>query len=136
MAAFADLSRRSWESRLQSEACQAAILQSALDAVVVIDHRGQILEWNPARYGCRNVLVPPRLVDDRIGIAIEEPQRDLREWTPQRPSEWFAAIVVNENRPGVHHWAFRDIRPVNPRMAGSPAAGAFRAHACDSHASM
>ncbi len=41
--------RKSFEGRLSaSEARKAAILQSALDCIITIDHTGSIVEWNPA----------------------------------------------------------------------------------------
>jgi len=47
---FRDVSRkRQAERELErSEARKGAILRSALDAIITIDHEGRVLEWNPA----------------------------------------------------------------------------------------
>jgi len=36
------------QARVESQARKSAILDSALDAIVTIDHEGQVFEWNPA----------------------------------------------------------------------------------------
>ena len=38
---------------------------------------GVVLERHPPRDGRSDALVPPRLVDHRIGVLVEQPQRDL-----------------------------------------------------------
>jgi PAS domain S-box-containing protein len=67
----------------QSEARKAAILDSALDCIVTIDHQGRITDFNPAAertFGYRhdevmgrllaNVIIPPALRDrHRLGLA-------------------------------------------------------------------
>src|SRR5439155_25500979 len=69
------LERRRAEARLrESEARKAAMLETALDAVITIDHHGRIVEWNPAAertFGyprgqavgreMADLIVPPRL---------------------------------------------------------------------------
>ena len=71
------------EGLLTSEARKTAILEGALDCIVTIDHRGHILDFNPAAertFGYRradvigrpmgDVLVPPALRDEhRRGLA-------------------------------------------------------------------
>jgi PAS domain S-box-containing protein len=68
---------------MASEARKSAILQSALDCIVTIDHEGRITEFNPAAertFGCRrdhvmgralaDVIVPPSLREQhRRGFA-------------------------------------------------------------------
>ena len=75
--------RRAERSLEASEARKAAILDTALDAIVTIDHEGRIVEWNPAAertfgHGRGDVLgremagliVPPALRDaHRRGLA-------------------------------------------------------------------
>ena len=71
------------EELKQSEACKAAILDSALDCIVTIDHEGRITEFNPAAertFGYRrdevvgkelaDVIIPPSLREQhRRGFA-------------------------------------------------------------------
>ena len=47
---FRDVSerRRADRALVESEARQAAIFRTSLDAIVTIDHEGRVLEWNPA----------------------------------------------------------------------------------------
>src|SRR6266404_3075387 len=105
-------------------------------AVHQADRVGVIFERYPSRdCGCDS-LVPPRLVDNRVGIAIEQPQRDLRERTPESPPDWLAATVVNENRAGVHHWPLRHVRAIDPGMPAHPTPCTFGIHARNSHSSM
>src|SRR5438552_10364838 len=95
---------------------------------------GVILELNAHRDRGRNSLVPPRLIDDRFGITVEQTQRDLREGAPKRPAEAFAAIVVNEYCAGVHQRSFGDVRTVNPWVSVQPAAGSLDVHSGYGHA--
>ena len=44
---FLGVSRAEAALRL-SEATKTAILETALDCVVTIDHRGNVVDWNPA----------------------------------------------------------------------------------------
>jgi PAS domain S-box-containing protein len=74
---------RAEESVRQSEARKAAMLDSALDCIVTIDHEGRITEFNPAAertFGYRrdevlgqhlaDVIIPPSLQEDhRRGFA-------------------------------------------------------------------
>jgi PAS domain S-box-containing protein len=68
--------QRAYETVRESEARKAAVLQSALDGIITIDHRGRIHDFNPAAerifgYSCDEVLgremaeliVPERLRD-------------------------------------------------------------------------
>jgi len=71
------------EAVRESEGRKAAILESALDCIISMDHRGQIIEWNPAAervFGhareevlgrqLADVIVPPSLRDrHRRGLA-------------------------------------------------------------------
>ena len=43
-----DEKRRAERALEASEARKAAILDTALDAIVTIDHEGRVVEWNPA----------------------------------------------------------------------------------------
>jgi len=43
-----DAKRRDERALAASEARKAAVLETALDAIVSIDHRGKVLEWNPS----------------------------------------------------------------------------------------
>jgi len=64
------------QSRREGEARKAAVLETALDAIITIDHRGEVVEFNPAAermfgYSRADVLgrdlagriIPPRLRD-------------------------------------------------------------------------
>ncbi len=66
--------RRAERAVRESEARKAAILQTALDCIITIDHEGRIVEFNPAAertFGCRRdaavgrdiaeVIIPPSL---------------------------------------------------------------------------
>jgi PAS domain S-box-containing protein len=71
------------EAVRESESRKAAILESALDCIISMDHRGQIIEWNPAAervFGharedvlgrqLADVIVPPSFRDrHRRGLA-------------------------------------------------------------------
>jgi PAS domain S-box-containing protein len=75
--------KRAEQELRRSEARKAAILDSALDCIVTIDHEGRITEFNPAAertFGCRrdevlgqplaDVIIPPALRDrHRQGFA-------------------------------------------------------------------
>jgi PAS domain S-box-containing protein len=53
----------------RSEARKAAILESALDAIISIDHEGKVQEWNPAAermFGYRRAAALGRSMDDLI----------------------------------------------------------------------
>src|SRR5579859_3329252 len=61
--------RRAEEELRRSEALKTAILDTALDAILSIDHNGLIQEWNPAAqkiFGYPREQVLGRLVDDLI----------------------------------------------------------------------
>ena len=80
-----DITERKRAERLlrESEALKGAILESALDCIVAIDHQGSIIEWNPAAekmFGYRradvlgrqmaDLIIPPSLRDQhRQGLA-------------------------------------------------------------------
>ena len=75
--------RRAEEDLRASESRVRAMLDSALDAVVTMDHRGRVLEWNPAaertfgyakadalEHDMATLIVPPHLRDaHRRGFA-------------------------------------------------------------------
>ncbi len=75
---FRDVTRERASRTLlkESEARKAAILQTALDAIVTIDHRGKLVEWNPAAeriFGLDKAAVLGREMSELI---IPEPLRD------------------------------------------------------------
>ena len=75
--------RRSMYALQESEARKAAILETAIDCIITIDHNGRIIEWNPAAertFGhSRNdvmglqiseVIIPPALRESHLnGLA-------------------------------------------------------------------
>jgi len=76
VAAITDMTerKRTEEARQQSEALKGAILDSALDCIITIDHDGKIIEFNPAAektFGyprsqalgkpLADLIIPPRL---------------------------------------------------------------------------
>jgi PAS domain S-box-containing protein len=75
--------RRAEEDQRASESRVRAMLESSLDAVVTMDHRGRVLEWNPAAektfgyaaadalgHDMAGLIVPPGLREDhRRGFA-------------------------------------------------------------------
>jgi PAS domain S-box-containing protein len=75
--------RRAEQARRRSEALASAVLASALDAVVIVDHRGMVVEWNRAAEGVfgykrtdaigqemAELIIPPRLrAAHRRGLA-------------------------------------------------------------------
>lgn len=61
--------KRSEEVLRQSEARKAAVVETALDAIVAIDHDGRIIEWNPAAekmFGYSRALATGRDVAELI----------------------------------------------------------------------
>src|SRR6266516_955022 len=75
--------KRAERSLREGEALKSAILESALDSIIAIDHEGKIIEWNPAAektFGYRRaevlgramgeLMVPPSLREShRQGLA-------------------------------------------------------------------
>jgi PAS domain S-box-containing protein len=74
-----DERKRAEEELRQSEARKAAILDSALDGIVTIDHEGCITEFNPAAertFGYRrDEVVGRNLADAIVPIALREQHR-------------------------------------------------------------
>jgi PAS domain S-box-containing protein len=75
--------RRAEEARRKSEALASAVLASALDAVIIVDHHGMVVEWNRAAeqvFGysrtdaigleMAELIIPPHLLEaHRRGMA-------------------------------------------------------------------
>lgn len=72
-------SRRAEEALRQSEARKGAILDTALDAIITIDHEGRVLEFNPTAeqmFGYRHAEVVGRVLDQLIiPPALRSPHR-------------------------------------------------------------
>ncbi len=60
--------RRAERALEMNEARKAAILETALDAIITIDHRGRVIEWNPAA---------ERIFGFDRGIVMDRPLADL-----------------------------------------------------------
>lgn len=76
------------ESLRESEARQHAIVQSALDGVITIDHLGRITDFNPAAekiFGCTR----SRMIGKEMVLVIIPPS--LRAWFLRGLAEMFAA---------------------------------------------
>jgi PAS domain S-box-containing protein len=74
-----DLSERAQaaEAFRQSEALKSVILQTALDAIISIDHNGMVQEWNPAAeriFGYPGTEALGRSLDD---LVIPPPMREV-----------------------------------------------------------
>lgn len=96
--------RRVQQALEASEARKGAILETALDAIISIDHEGKVQEWNPAAermFGClradalgqemAELIIPPRIREQhRQGLALLVAGREARllgrrlEMTAQR----------------------------------------------------
>ncbi len=69
--------RQSEEALRESEARKSAIMQSALDAIVTIDHKGRITDFNPAAEKMFGV-VGRKVLGREMALVIIPPS--LREW--------------------------------------------------------
>src|SRR5688500_5670404 len=81
---------------------------------------GVLLEGNPPRNRRSDPRVPPRLVDDRRSIRVEQSQRDLRLGTPERPPERLSARVMNEHRPRPDEGSVDHVATVDPTVPARP----------------
>jgi PAS domain S-box-containing protein len=85
--------RKQAENALRhSEARKRAILESAMDCIVTMDHQGMVVDWNPASektFGFRQeeaagrdlaeLIIPPRFREQhRQGLAAISPRAQLR----------------------------------------------------------
>lgn len=129
--------RRAEEALKASQQQFEAITQSALDAVVMMDHEGRVVLWNPAAqrmFGYREeeirgrraheTLIPPRLV-----AAAAQGMRQFAD-TGQGPvigrvvevqalrkdgSEFPAELAVSAIRMANRHWAVAVVRDITER---------------------
>jgi len=73
----AEALRASQRQAMDSEARKGAILESAIDAIVTMDHEGRIIEWNAAAdemFGCPREQAVGRMLGDMI-----IPERDREQ---------------------------------------------------------
>jgi PAS domain S-box-containing protein len=107
--AYEEAARRRREAELalaelrRSETFKAAILETALDAVIAIDHEGRILEFNPAAermFGHRRADVLGReLAALVIPSELQTPHRQmLGRYDPAAPSRVVGRRIVTTGR--------------------------------------
>jgi PAS domain S-box-containing protein len=90
--------RLAQEAQLEGQARKSAILDSALDAIVTIDHEGRVFEWNRAAEGIfgyrRSEMLGRELADAVFPAATQERFRDgLIRFLEQGKSELFGSRV-------------------------------------------
>jgi PAS domain S-box-containing protein len=68
--------RRAEQELRESESRVRAMLESALDAVVTMDHRGRVMEWNPAAERTFGYAITEALGRDMAGLIVPPSLRD------------------------------------------------------------
>jgi PAS domain S-box-containing protein len=69
--------RRAEQAVVESESRKSTILNSALDAVVTIDHQGRILEFNPAAQRTFGIALSEAIGADMASLLVPPALRDL-----------------------------------------------------------
>jgi hypothetical protein len=69
-------------------------------------------------------MLPPAFVDDRVRFPIDEPERDLGRWTPERDAKPSATVVANAYGARRRVRALTDVALEDPRVAARPSLGA------------
>ncbi len=96
------------QAQLENQARKAAILDSALDAIVTIDHEGRIFEWNPAA---------ERMFGIRRSSALGKELSPLV--FPVGPRERFREAITSQRQTGESTLVGRRVETVARRANGS-----------------
>src|SRR6185369_3266712 len=68
---------------------------------------------------------PPCAIDRRVGVSIEQTERDLRARAPQGDAERLAALIHDARDAGLGVGRSDDVAPIDPRMSCGPASHAL-----------
>jgi hypothetical protein len=69
--------------------------------------------------------VPPLTVEGDGRIAVDHAERDLGRGTPERGSDWFAAVILDPHGTSRRCRASAHVASIDPRMPVLPPAGAL-----------
>ena len=79
-----------------------------------------VLEAGSARDGALELAPPPRCIDGDVGVAFDQPERDLRARAPEGGAEPLTALIGDMDSPGVCIGPLQHVAAEDPRMAIGP----------------